>query len=137
ATLGGRPFAPTRSPEDIYGHLTEALLGRHADLNMGPDPGLLALPDPYDPAANRVYRIGRLTHDASLFEGRFYYYFGLAPVVVLFAPFRLLTGSYLREDTAVPLLLVALVAASWLASREILRRAGVRLGPGLSCGVLA
>lgn len=137
ASLGAHPFAPTRSPADIYGHLTQALLGGHLHLQVEPDPGLLALADPYDSAANRAFRVGRLTHDASLFEGHFYYYFGLAPVLVLFAPFRLLTGFYLREDTAVPLLLAALAAVSWLACREILRGAGVGMGPALSCGLIA
>src|SRR5207248_6297600 len=45
---------------------------------------LLALADPYDPAQNAPYRL----HDASLYHGRYYLYFGPTPVALLYLPLR-------------------------------------------------
>ena len=46
-----------------------------------PSPKLLALPDPYDPAANGPYHL----HDAVLFNGKYYIYFGPAPAAIVAA----------------------------------------------------
>ena len=48
-------------------------------------PELLALDDPYDPAQNAPWRL----HDASLYDGRYYLYFGPTPVVLVYLPLRL------------------------------------------------
>jgi hypothetical protein len=71
----------------------------HAYLAAKPSPQLLALPDPYDPAANEHFRL----HDASLYRGRYYLYFGVAPAVTLYLPWRVLTGKRLSDDIAVTL----------------------------------
>lgn len=68
-----------------YAALTDGFLDGRAYLPTPPPPELLALPDPYDPVQNAPYRL----HDASLFEGRWYLYFGPTPVVLLFLPLRL------------------------------------------------
>ncbi|MCX6955666.1 MAG: hypothetical protein NTV51_26275 [Verrucomicrobia bacterium] len=56
---------------------------------------LLKLADPYNPA-NRPP--GVALHDASMYRGHYYIYFGAAPVVTLMLPFRVLSGG-----TALPL----------------------------------
>lgn len=124
ARLEGRPFSLTDTPQDRYGLLTEAWISGQLHLKLPADPALLALPDPYDPALNRPFRTPRGTQDASLYDGRLYYYFGPAPVLTLFAPVRLLTGRYLREDAAVPLFALALVAFAWAAVRRVVRHCG-------------
>src|SRR5512138_3165578 len=55
---------------------------RHGQLALAekPDPALLALPDPYDPVARADIPYPR---DLSLFEGRFYAYFGPVPALIL------------------------------------------------------
>ena len=124
ASLAGRPFALSETPPDRYGFLTEAWTAGQLHLKIPADPALLALSDPWDPAQNRPFRIPGATQDASLYDGRLYYYFGPAPVVTLFAPFRLITGRYLREDAAVPLFALALVAFAWAAVRQVVRHSG-------------
>jgi len=84
---------------EYYPLLTDAFLAGRTSLLIAPDPRLLALPDPYDPVANANYRL----HDASLYRGRYYLYFGPAPAIVLFLPYKLLTGSYLPTRAAVAL----------------------------------
>lgn len=87
-------------PEGIYNELSAAFLAGQTYLKIVPDPRLVALPDPYDPIQNAPYRV----NDLSLFGGRYYAYMGPAPALVLFMPVRLLTGQYLRQETAAPLL---------------------------------
>ena len=120
AATNGDPLTPSSAPRDYYGQLTEALLSGRLHVGREPDPGLLALPDPYDSVANRQYRIPNVTHDLSLYRGHFYVYFGVAPVAVLFAPFRLLTGLYLPEGLALSILTIL----TFLISVRIVRRLG-------------
>jgi len=64
--------------------------------------GLIQLADPYDSAANALYRDApyRL-HDLSYFKGKLYLYWGVTPAVVLFWPYAALTGQYLLHREAV------------------------------------
>jgi hypothetical protein len=82
-----------------YALLTDAFLAGQTSLLVRPAAELLALPDPYDPAANGRFRL----HDASLYHGKYYLYFGPTPAVVLFLPYRVLTGSHLPTRIAVAL----------------------------------
>ena len=84
---------------EYYGLLTDAFLAGQTNLLVRPSAELLALPDPYDPAANARLRL----HDASLFRGKYYLYFGPTPAVVLFLPYKVLTGSQIPSRIAVAL----------------------------------
>jgi hypothetical protein len=79
-----------------YNVIAAGFLAGQLHLTIQPDPRLLALPDPYDASQNHPYRL----HDASLYRGKYYYYWGPAPVLALFLPFRLLTGYYFPENLA-------------------------------------
>ena len=86
----------TSQPAGYSHELTDGFLQRHLHLPRAPDPRLLALPDPYDPAANVPYRV----NDLSYFNGRYYLYHSAVPALVLLAPVKLLTGLYLSEAGA-------------------------------------
>ncbi|MBV8938235.1 MAG: hypothetical protein JO089_00150 [Alphaproteobacteria bacterium] len=77
----------------FYAMLGNAFLAGHTYLKMQPHPALAMLEDPYAPAQNQRYRL----HDASLFEGKYYLYFGPVPALVLFVPVKLLTGYGLSD----------------------------------------
>jgi hypothetical protein len=100
-----------------YEYLAEGVVHGHTYLPLRPAPELLALRDPYDPAANAPYRLW----DASLYNGRFYLYFGPAPLV-LFVPWRILTGSALPQNLAAAALaslgLAALARLLWEVRRR-------------------
>jgi hypothetical protein len=87
-------------PVGAYNELTEAFLTGHLSLKRQPDSRLIALPDPYDPAANSLFRVDNLSY----FRGHYYIYMGPAPALTLFAPFRLLTGRYLDQSSAASLM---------------------------------
>ena len=82
-----------------YNYLGRALAVGTLHLPIEPAPELLALPNPWDPVANDPYRM----HDMVLFGGRYYLYHGVGPALLLFAPWRLLTGHDLPENFAVAL----------------------------------
>jgi hypothetical protein len=83
---------PSSSPTGYYGLLTDSLLSGQFSLKVPPDPRLAELPNPW---AN-YQGIPRM-HDATYFHGRYYLYFGITPAVVLFAPWRIITGTFLSE----------------------------------------
>ncbi len=80
---------------DYYNLLVDGFLDGHLYMKVEVPEELLKLDDPYNPA-NRPP--GVALHDASMYRGRYYIYFGTAPVVTLVLPFRVLTGG-----TALPL----------------------------------
>ena len=84
---------------EYYALLTDAFLAGQTSLLVQPSAGLLALPDPYDSTVNGRFRL----HDASLYHGKYYLYFGPTPALVLFLPYRVLTGSHLPSRLAVAL----------------------------------
>ena len=83
--------------DGYYDFLGQAFAGGHLYLPVQPSPQLLALPDPYDP---RRTTPSVALQDLVLFHGRYYLYFGAAPAVMLFGPWRLLTGHDLPEPFA-------------------------------------
>jgi hypothetical protein len=83
-------------PPGYYNHLGRAFAAGQLHLPVQPSAELLALPDPWDPAQNRAHGL----HDLVLFDGRYYLYHGAGPAVLLFAPWRLVTGHDLPENVA-------------------------------------
>jgi len=65
--------------DGLYPLLADAFANGQFSLLSLPSPELLALPDPYDPIANNGLRL----HDALLFNGKYYIYFGPVPAVIL------------------------------------------------------
>ena len=94
-------------------------------LKKEPPPEMARLADPYDPDQNARYRL----HDASYYRGRYYIYYGVTPVLVLFWPYFALTGQYLAQKYAVAVFCSAgfLVAAALV--RGIRRRFFPNVGP--------
>ncbi len=63
--------------------------------------------------------------DTVFFNGRYYVYFGVAPVILMYLPYYLLTGADLSNLTAAALMAVLFVAALFvLVKKMMLRYAG-------------
>src|SRR5262245_19110728 len=88
ARVSNGPFEWGHDLGEYYTLLGQGFARGHTYLPVDPSPALLALPDPYDPKANESVR----NQDMVLYHGRYYLYFGAAPALLLFAPWRLLTG---------------------------------------------
>ncbi len=90
------PVPQVRAGHNLYLHLTEAWTHGRLDLLEEPGEVLLSMENPFDPERNEDARL----HDASLFEGRYYVYFGPAPVLSAYLPWRVLTGTDLPDRWA-------------------------------------
>lgn len=101
---------------DYYNLLVDGWLDGHLYMKVEVPPELLQLADPYDPGLRPP---GMALHDATMYRGRYYLYFGAAPVVTLLLPFRLVSGG-----VALPL-----PAAVWVFTYAgFLVSAGIFLG---------
>lgn len=124
-SAGTFPTELSLKGRDYYNHLTDAFLHGQIALLVEPPPELLALQDPYDRAQYAAVE-PLPPHDMSLFEGRYYVYWGPTPVLTLFLPARLLLlGNDLSERAA----LVIFSFAGLLVSLALLRYAARRFLP--------
>jgi hypothetical protein len=86
----------SKQPTGYYGLLTEAFLYGQLHLKIPVNPKLLQLENPYA-GPQGVER----PHDMSFYRGRFYLYYGVTPSLILFAPWKLVFGSYLSETAGI------------------------------------
>jgi hypothetical protein len=133
ATSSGRPFAWGARQTGYYNLQAEAFLTGRLSLPVTPKPELMALPNPYDANANKAYRL----HDASLYKGKYYLYFGPVPVLALFLPWRVITGSGIPENLAIVVFLTAGYVFSCLLLLLLLRAADVRSSQWLKAAAVA
>lgn len=107
----GEPDAFSRGNRDYYNLLARGFLKGHLSLDVPADPYLATLKNPWDPAK----RAGHGMHDASYFHGKYYIYFGVSPVLLLFLPIRLLSGYEIDQGMAcVVFAWAGLCASAWL-----------------------
>jgi hypothetical protein len=109
ATSAGSPLSSHLQSDDLYNRLADGFLAGQLSLPDKPNPALANLQDPWDPAQNSGLSA---FHDVSYFNGRYYLYFGAAPAVVLLAPWKALTGTYLGQNVACAIFSWLGVAAS-------------------------
>jgi hypothetical protein len=108
-------YRPSRQPDGYYGYLTDALLSGQLNLKIEPDPRLAKLANPWLNYQGIPY-----LDDATYFHGHYYIYFGVAPVVLYYAPVRLLTGRFARQGSAAAVFaLVGFLAGLWLLRRMV------------------
>jgi tetratricopeptide (TPR) repeat protein len=97
-----------------YNLLSRGLLSGHLYLAKEAPAFLATLGNPYDPAANAAARdpYGYHLSDLSYYRGRMYMYFGVAPALLVFIPWHLLTGHWLPQWMGVVLLCMAGLAVN-------------------------
>jgi tetratricopeptide (TPR) repeat protein len=113
----GNPY-----PRDAaYNLLTRGLLSGHLYVDKEAPAGLVNLGDPYDPVANKPFRVDTVhrLHDFSYYRGRLYLYFGIAPALLVFVPWHLLTGGWLPHWGAVALLCTAALLVNFSLLRSV------------------
>jgi hypothetical protein len=111
--------------DGYYNYLARAFTGGHLYLPIQPKPELLAQPDPWDPAVDPSLK----WHDMALYGGRYYLYFGAAPAVLFFAPWRLATGHDLPQNFAMFLICFGGFLFSCGALLRVLDLLRVKAGP--------
>jgi 4-amino-4-deoxy-L-arabinose transferase-like glycosyltransferase len=118
---------------DYYNRLIDGWLEGQLHMKVEVPAALLALKNPYDPA-ERPPGLG--LHDASYYQGKYYLYFGAAPMVTLMLPFRVLTGMDLPQPVAVLVFVYGGFLASAAVWRAVQRRYFPETGPGVAMAAL-
>jgi hypothetical protein len=118
AASSGWPTRPLKDSTFYYPLIAKSFLAGQLNLVIDPEPQLLALPDPYDAVQNRPYRL----HDAILFNKKYYLYYGPTPTLLLFMPFRWLTGLDFPEPPTVAFCCSAALVYAFLLVRFLCRR---------------
>jgi len=101
-------------------HMTDALLKRQLHLDLKVPQALLTAERPYDDVYRKQNGLfasssvatdtleNAILPDYTYYKGKYYSYFGMLPVIILFAPYKLITGDYL--PTSIGLFLFASMA---------------------------
>lgn len=123
-----------RPADEDYNLLVRGFERGQLSLDKEVPAGLARLSDPYDPAANAVYRaVPYGLDDLSYFGGRLFLYFGATPALVLFWPWKALTGAFLSQRIAT----AVFCAIGFAASAGLLAAAARRYFPEARAGVVA
>ena len=90
-------LSPSHNGEDSefrnqYEMITEAFLHGQLHFQYEADERLLAMENPYN-QEERINQNVNFYWDHALYNGRYYMYFGIVPVFLLFLPFRIITGQ--------------------------------------------
>ncbi len=96
---GGTPFLKDNGNQ-ITKELVDAFEAGQTHLLATPSKALLDMENPYDWSARKEAGVSYLW-DHLLFEGKYYSYYGIAPVILLFLPYHMLTGEYFNTAAAV------------------------------------
>jgi hypothetical protein len=120
------------SQDGYYVMLARAFAAGHLYLPFDPDPKLLAQPDPYDPDVDNSLKLW----DAALYNKRYYLYHGAGPAILLFLPWRLVTGRDLPQNFASLLQCFGGFLFSGAALLGWLRLAGKEPGPVMTAILL-
>ena len=80
--------------------LIQALENGQVYLLENPSQELIDMDNPYDFTEIRTENID-VKHDAAYYNGKYYVYFGILPALILFLPYKLITGSYLTANIGV------------------------------------
>jgi len=102
-----------------YVQQTDAFLKGQAEIDLSPASELIALENPYDPDARA--NIPTLW-DRAYYDGHYYSYFGIAPVLTVYLPYYAIFGALPHLVTVCVILAAAATIFSALAYREFLLR---------------
>ena len=103
----GQPFAHHAQ----YAELAESMSRGHLYLDTDPQPPaeLAAMDNPYDKQARDEQDVD-FRWDTAYFDGKYYVYFGVVPVVMFYLPWYLLTGQALPNYVVICLGLIFVIA---------------------------
>ena len=105
---------------DIYNkYLVDAILEGKTSINIELSEELKNLENPYDPTQREEMEY---SFDTAYYDGKYYVYFGIVPAIILFVPFKLITGTYLSTIEGTFLFVILSVIASTILIIQIYKR---------------
>lgn len=110
-----------RVPIDIYIRQFDAWQKGQIELDLDVDQRLAELENPYDPT-ERKQSGARYNWDYAFFDGKYYSYFGIAPILTVHAPVYAVTGKLPDIPMTCFILAIAAIIATAFAYREVVLR---------------
>lgn len=104
-----------------YELMAENILEGRIHFDYGDEEALLELENPYDPEERSEARVP-YHWDHAFFNGRYYMYFGVVPVLLTFLPYRAITGASLTTYQATQLFTALTVAGIFLLFDMLAKR---------------
>ena len=125
----------------IHQELTKAIMDGRLYLDEEPPQYLEEMDNPYDFNQREYLQVRHKDQpeykwDYAYYNGKYYIYFGILPVLLIYLPVYALTGIMLRTDLVVGMLSILLIGACFWLVREIFSR-WFRSGSWLLYPVLA
>ena len=98
SSVGLNPKTDFNDPtgNQITKELVDAFESGQVELKDMPGSDLLSMENPYDWSA-RVEKGVNAKWDHVMFDGKYYSYYGVGPVILLYLPYHLITGHYLAS----------------------------------------
>ena len=98
SSVGLHPKTDFNDPtgNQITKELVDAFESGQVELKDKPGSDLLSMENPYDWSA-RVEKGVNAKWDHVLYDGKYYSYYGVGPVILLYLPYHLITGRYLAS----------------------------------------
>lgn len=104
-----------------YELFADSILDGHLYFDYEVDQKLLEMDNPYDHDARE--ELGVDYHwDHSFFDGKYYMYFGIVPALLVFVPFKLITGSSLTTYHATQLFVALFIIGLFKLFKQIASR---------------
>jgi hypothetical protein len=113
---------PKPNGTDFQNLISDAFLHGQLNLRLEVPDFMRKLKDPYDPVANFEARKNDGLHDLSYYKGKLYAFYGPAPALLLFIPYRLLHVGDLSPTLACLIFCIAGFAFSLLLFQLLVRR---------------
>ncbi len=111
----------SQSGDQITQELTDMFEKGRLSLEEAPPKELLELENPYDWSA-RLQTDTEYLWDHLLYNGKYYSYYGIAPVICLFLPYHIITGCYFPTEIAVLLFTAAGIILLSLAYIKLIEK---------------
>ena len=108
-----------------YHQLADAFLDGRLYLDKEPPEYLAELDNPYDRSERDAARVDAKESyywDAAYFEGKYYVYFGVVPVLLLYLPYRAIVGVHLPHFVAISIFLCLFAIGAFLLISKIIKK---------------
>lgn len=113
-----------------YEEITEAFLKGQLHFDYEVDASLQQLENPYSPE-ERTNNNAIFQWDHSYYNGKYYMYFGVVPVILVFLPFRVLTGFSLNTYHATQLFTALFIVGLFLVFYQLAKKFFSNISLGL------
>lgn len=105
------PYLRSLKSMNAYEQQFDAFLKGQLNIDIVPDPRLSIMSNPYDKEARTAEGIFYLW-DRAYFDGKYYSYFGIAPILIIYYPFYLITKTVPEANTVCYILSVCSVIST-------------------------